>query len=262
MSEKLLNEVKRVHELMKIEEQGISAALSPIMDLLGATGSLDFLSKYDKSKEAQKGSKSVSGKIKHNYSGKAAEMVDKTIKEMEKMGITNPYTQIGILSVIGKESGFTAVKEKSYCNTDDGRIVSVFKDRGRKCKSLKCNDAQFFECVYGKDSGVRLGNTQPGDGWKYVGRGLNGITGRGNYKRYGNMIGVDLESNPELLEKPDVSAKAAIAFFLNGKDPKSLPNFKSKEEAAKYFADINAGGRSSWSRDAAVAVVPRFDVVV
>jgi predicted chitinase len=205
----------------------------------------------------------VSGKskIKHNYSGKAAEMVDKTIEEMEKMGIKNPYAQIGILSVIGKESGFTAIKEMGYCTTSDSRIESIFGGRGTKCKSLKCDDPKFFDCVYGKDSGMPLGNTAPGDGWKYVGRGLNGITGKANYKHYGNLIGVDLVSNPELLEKPEISAKAAIAFFLGGKKADSLPDFKDKLSAINYFTDLNAGGRrSEWSRTAAVKASSNFDI--
>jgi len=254
MSEKLLEEIKRTQELMSIKEQSFAGLLGNLIGVMPDKNTLDYLSNVEKS------NKTTSGKIKHNYSGKAGEMVNKTIQEMEKMGITNPNTQIGILSVIGKESGFTAVKEKGYCQTNDSRIVSVFGNRGKKCKSLKCDDKQFFECVYGKDSGVRLGNTQPGDGWKYIGRGLNGITGRGNYKKYGQMIGVDLENNPELLEKPEIAAKAAIAFFLKGKDPKTLPNFTDKESAIKYFADVNAGKKSDFSRTAALNVSPRFDI--
>jgi len=89
---------------------------------------------------------------------------------------------------------------------------------------------------------------------------LNGITGRGNYKMYGQMIGVDLENNPELLERPEIAAKAALAFFLKGKNPKSLPNFTDKESAVKYFADINAGKKSESSRIAALNVLPKFDI--
>jgi predicted chitinase len=254
MSEKLINEIKRTQQLMMIEEQSLSGLIGNIMGTLSNTGTLDYLSNN------KKNSKPISGKIKHRYSGKAGEMVNKMIQEMEKMGITNPNTQIGLLSVIGKESGFITVKEKGYCNTDDSRIINIFGGRGRKCKSLKCDDPKFFECVYGKGSGVRLGNTQPGDGWKYVGRGLNGITGRGNYKMYGQMIGVDLENNPELLERPEIAAKAALAFFLKGKNPKSLPNFTDKESAVKYFADINAGKKSESSRIAALKVLPKFDI--
>lgn len=261
MRQNLIEEVNRVRELMSVNEQPEDSVLGMAKKLFGFSDTKDATSSSAKSSESITKNK-VTGKIKHSYSGQAGKMVDLAIQEMEKMGITNPYAQIGILSVIGKESGFVAVKEYGYCTTSDSRIVSIFGSaRGNKCKSLKCDDAKFFDCVYGKDSGMPLGNTQPGDGWKYVGRGLNGITGRANYRHYGKLIGSDLENNPELLEKPEISAKAAIAFFLNGKDPKKLPDFKDKESATVYFTDINAGNRrSDWSRKAALAMNPKFDI--
>lgn len=61
--------------------------------------------------------------------------------------------------------------------------------------------------------GGRMGNTDEGDGFKYRGRGAFQLTGRDNYRRYGEMIGVDLESNPELVNDPDIGAKVAVAYY-------------------------------------------------
>ena len=199
--------------------------------------------------------------LKGNFNSSQENIIKLTIDEMKKQGITDPYTQIGILSVIDKESGFKTYKEIGYGNTSDSRIESVFGKRGKKCKGLKKDDAKFFDCVYGYQSGIRLGNDQPGDGWKYVGRGLNGITGKANYRKYGSMIGVDLVGNPELLEDPRTAAKVAIAYFTKGKPVSSIPDFKSKEEAVNYFADLNAGrANSTFGRSAAIASSSKFDV--
>lgn len=44
-----------------------------------------------------------------------------------------------------------------------------------------------------------IGNTQPGDGQKFKGRGLIQLTGRANYQDYGRSIGRNLLENPELV---------------------------------------------------------------
>ena len=200
-------------------------------------------------------------KIVGSYDGSQKNVISALIDEMKKVGITDSYAQIGILSVIDKESNFKSFKEVGYCGTSDSRIVSIFGNkRGNMCKSLKCNDAKFFDCLYGYKSGLSLGNDQPGDGWKYVGRGLNGLTGKANYRKYGGIVGVDLVSNPELMEDPKVAAKVAVAYFTKGKSASSLPKFKSKEEAVNYFADLNAGRRnSSFGRTSAIASSKKFE---
>jgi putative chitinase len=64
-----------------------------------------------------------------------------------------------------------------------------------------------------KKSAKRLGNTEPGDGARFKGRGYLQITGRDNYTRVGKRIGVNLAKNPELLERPDVNLKASLAYW-------------------------------------------------
>ena len=59
----------------------------------------------------------------------------------------------------------------------------------------------------------RLGNDTRGDGIRYKGRGYIQITGKDNYRRVGNKIGVDLVKNPQLAEKPEIAAKIAIMYW-------------------------------------------------
>jgi len=49
----------------------------------------------------------------------------------------------------------------------------------------------------GTDIGKRLGNTAKGDGYKFRGRGFVQITGRANYKKAGDKLGLDLITKPE-----------------------------------------------------------------
>lgn len=58
-----------------------------------------------------------------------------------------------------------------------------------------------------------LGNTQPGDGKRFMGRGLIQITGRANYARAGAALGLPLTEQPELLEQPTNAALSAAWFW-------------------------------------------------
>jgi putative chitinase len=65
-----------------------------------------------------------------------------------------------------------------------------------------------------------LGNTQAGDGPKFIGRGVLQLTGRANYADYSKKLGIDLINSPELAATPEVSVKIACQYF---KDRGLLP---------------------------------------
>ena len=58
-----------------------------------------------------------------------------------------------------------------------------------------------------------LGNTSPGDGVKYKGRGPIQITGKANYAAAGKGIGVDLVNNPALAAQPQYAFKTAVWYW-------------------------------------------------
>lgn len=63
---------------------------------------------------------------------------------------------------------------------------------------------------------VDLGNTHPGDGKRFMGRGYVQITGRANYNRASTIVGRDLVSNPDLTMDPDIAAKIIVHGMVNG----------------------------------------------
>lgn len=70
------------------------------------------------------------------------------------------------------------------------------------------------EAIYGGAWGARnLGNTEPGDGWKYHGRGYIHLTGRDNYERIGRALGIDLVNNPDLAADREIAARIAIHYW-------------------------------------------------
>lgn len=62
-----------------------------------------------------------------------------------------------------------------------------------------------------------LGNIQNGDGVRYKGRGFIQLTGRSNYALYGQKLGLDLISNPDLALDTSIGAKILVEYFKERK---------------------------------------------
>lgn len=205
-----------------------------------------------------------SGDLVHTFSGQEARNIDLLVDAMNNFGITDPMAQIGILSVIGKESNYIPKSETSYSNTSPSRIRHLFGNRvshlsDDEINQLKKDDKKFYNLIYANTVGNGKNGTDDGDGHRYRGRGFNQLTGIGNYRKYGGLIGKDLVSNPDEVNNPRTAADVAIMFFTKGKKS-GFPQFKSKKEAAEYFADINAGGGVSSHRENAVKYSNKFDI--
>lgn len=234
-------------------------------DIPSESGNTDS-SEIEKSSGETKDTRIENGKVKitGNFNDEQLNNINFLIDEMNKAGITDPYAQVGILSVIKKESGFIPKSEVSYHKTKAKRLRELFGKRLEKYSDseldeLKKDDKKFFNVIYAKT----VGNQGGDDGYNYRGRGFNQLTGIKNYEKYGNMIGMgnQLVEDPDLVNDPKIAAKIALKFFTKGKSPSEFPKFNTKEEAAIKFADINAGGGVSSHRDSALKASENFDVV-
>jgi predicted chitinase len=87
---------------------------------------------------------------------------------------------------------------------------------------------------------TRLGNTDPGDGKRFKGRGPIQITGRANYQRYGHLLGVDLIADPGRAAAPDLAFRIAGLFWSrNGLN--ELADRPSTESFEQITRRINGG---------------------
>ena len=137
-----------------------------------------------------------------------------------KYGLTSPYAVAALLGIAGGECRWKLVEEGF--NYSANRLLevfpSVFKGDAALAKQYAGNPNNSLpEFLYGytTSKGKGLGNTQPGDGGKYIGRGYIQLTGRGNYTKYGTMVGRDLLNNPQLLSDPTVAAEVSVKYMLD-----------------------------------------------
>jgi predicted chitinase len=172
------------------------------------------------------------------------------LDELDRQNVTDPTIRAAIMAQAAKETGgFKFLSEdlrykSSGLKRTFGRLKNVNDDILES--AVKGGAPAIGELVYGgsKDSpsyefGVKnLGNTQPGDGAKFRGRGFFQLTGRSNYKRAG------ADDRPEKLLNLDEAAKTAVDFALRYKgdfgDPKAFTKYVNGgsiglDERTKYF---------------------------
>ncbi len=82
-----------------------------------------------------------------------------------------------------------------------------------------------------------LGNTQPGDGKRYKGRGPIQLTGRGNYRTFGNTLGMDFERHPEIVAMPSIGLQVALEYWRS----KSLNALADADNIEAITRKVNGG---------------------
>ena len=95
------------------------------------------------------------------------------------------------------------------------------------------------------DLARRLGNTAPGDGKRFKGRGPIQITGRFNYQKYGDLLGIDLVAHPEMAAQPDVAFSTAGLFWNSN----GLNELADDAQFATITKRINGGTNGLLDRE-------------
>lgn len=140
-----------------------------------------------------------------------------------RAGITDPKELANFMGQLQHESRNFARLEENL-NYSGERLHEVFKDRNgltaeRATELAGIPDRTerhkaIAEQIYGgADGKTRLGNTEPGDGYHFRGRGYMQITGRGNYTALAHATGLDLVNRPELAAEQGNAEKLAIHYW-------------------------------------------------
>jgi hypothetical protein len=119
------------------------------------------------------------------------------------------------------ESRMFGHTETGYAHTSNDRIRKVFGARVEHASDdeldeLKADDRAWFDFIYSPRNSVgkMLGNTQLDDGYNYRGRGFIQLTGRDNYRRYGEKAGhPEIVQEPDKANDPEIAAALAVAYI-------------------------------------------------
>lgn len=106
--------------------------------------------------------------------------------------------------------------------------------------ALESGECRFVEEIasgHDYEGKLDLGNTEPGDGVRYKGRGLIQLTGRANYQRCGKALGLDLLDNPKLLADPVHACRSAAWFWSS----RGLNELADKDSFGAITRVINGG---------------------
>jgi putative chitinase len=137
------------------------------------------------------------------------------IEGCDRFGINTPLRLAHFLAQVLHESGGLQVLEEIWGNTPD-----QLSYEGR----------------------MELGNTQAGDGKRYLGRGLIGITGRNSYIQVSKALGVDYAAQPERLSQLPDAVYSAFWFWNN----RNLSELADLDDFGAITRAIN-GGTNGWS---------------
>lgn len=129
--------------------------------------------------------------------------------------IITPIRAHHFLAQIATETGgFARIDEN--LNYSAKRLRQVFKSRVSvaDAERLQHKPQDIANHVYGGAFGrQQLGNVEPNDGWTYRGSGFIQLTGRDNFKRRGEKLGINLVGDPDQVRRPDTGFKVATSFW-------------------------------------------------
>ena len=164
----------------------------------------------------------------------------------EEHGITTGLRMAHFLAQAMAETGaFTVLRESM--NYKVPRMLEIFgvgnhsaKITAAEAPHFAHNEHALAERVYGAGNpgkAAELGNTQPGDGFRYRGNGVLQTTGREAHRKMGEKCGLDFENNPDLVTMTEHALKPALQEWSDG----NLNHFADLNDIRTITLRINGG---------------------
>lgn len=135
----------------------------------------------------------------------------------------------------------------AFAVTSELRVAHFLAQAAHETAGFKTlveyGDTAYFKRYDGRRD---LGNTQAGDGPRYRGRGIFQLTGRFNYRAFGQKIGISLEAEPARAAEPDVSVQTALHYW----NDRRLNPVADKDDVVTITKKINGGRNGLADRQA------------
>jgi putative chitinase len=158
-------------------------------------------------------------------------------------GVTSPQELANFMAQVSVESGGLSRLDEGFRYTRGIRQITV--DAGVRSalrEGPEALEAARVEALEGRPErladlmyGGRMGNDQPGDGYKYHGRGYIQLTGKNQYRAAGEALGLDLVNQPELAAQPEHAAAIAVLYW------KTNVRAEDRGNVARAGGTINTG---------------------
>ncbi|MDO9032416.1 MAG: glycoside hydrolase family 19 protein [Hydrogenophaga sp.] len=185
--------------------------------------------------------------IPHLNSEQQRQRADSLLVNAYRSGITDPKELANFMGQVQHESqNFSRLEEN--LNYSGSRLYEVFGPRNgltsKKADEIAAipdkteRKRAVAEQVYGGQHGAEaLGNTEPGDGYTYRGRGYIQLTGRGNYAAYAKATGLDLLNQPELAANEANAERLAVSYWRTAVQSKG----QARTDVIEAGSIINTG---------------------
>jgi putative chitinase len=162
---------------------------------------------------------------------------------LPKYGVDTPIRVAHFISQCAHESNnFRSLEENlNYSKEALERVFPRYFGAGkRNAADYARNPEKIANYVYMDEFRSvqgRMGNTNPGDGWRFRGRGLKQLTGRNNYTAFGKSVGMSAEEAAEYVATKKGALESALWFW----DNKNLNPVADTGDVVRMTKIINGG---------------------